>query len=228
MLHKLSHKQWTKIAKTISALIVLVLVIIGIAFVIRDFSFEAIREAIRSQGRLGQFVYILFLIFSIIIPPITSLPFWPLALFVYGFWTAVFLTFIGNLTGGMIVYYFARKFGRPFVKKIVGKHRIKEVDGFAQYAGWKAILTLRILSNISFDYVSYAMGLVKFSAVTFFLITAITSFAAAVLTFFILDRAISLGGSLSAVIIISALILSLYGGIRVWRNYKNSKNSTKH
>ena len=171
----------------------------------------------------GKVVYVLFLILSTIVAPITSLPLWPVALFTYGYRTAVLLTFFGNVSGAMVNFLLARKFGRPLVEKLVGGKGIKEIDKFTDVVGWKAFLWLRILGNISFDVISYAMGLTNIRILVYFLITFATSLLWTGLVFLFLKTAFSLGKLPSILLISLGYLLSLYGGIRVWRRHIDHK-----
>lgn len=203
-------------------LIVILFIVIftAIYFFSRGFSYKELKELIEMQGIMGYVIYVIFLILTTVIAPLTSVPLLPIALFAYGYKNAVILTFIGNSIGSFTNFLIARKFGRPIIKKLVGMKGIEKIDEFAKEAGWKTFLIMRILANISSDYISYAMGLTKFNTSIYLLITFFTSLVWISLVFFLLQTAFSLGRIPSIVIIVTAYALSLYSGFRVWKRHK--------
>ncbi len=215
-------KHHKRFARTF-ALVTFVVIFLSISSLLsRNFSFDAIAQFIKSQGRSGQILYVFYLLISTIIAPLTSLPLWPIALFSYGFWTAVFLTFLGNFFGGVANFYIARFFGREIIEKIAGKRFLKSIDEFAKDIKWRSFLVLRILGNISFDAISYAIGLTSFKGFIYISITLVTQFIWVLGGFYLLDRAISLGKIPSIIMIGLVYVLAIYGGIELWHRHRHN------
>ena len=215
-----------KLRKTAKAAPVIVLVILTVfvfSYLYGGLSIEDLRVVIQEQGVFGQIIYVSYHVVSVVFSPLVSIALWPIALLVYGFWQAVFLSFLGSVMGGMVAFYLAKRFGRPLVKKLVGQEALEKIDEFAAVVGWRAFFILRLLSSNYFDYVSYAAGLTKMSAWAYFIITFFTSSIWTVTVFFILEKAIYLGKIPSLLIIGLFFAVALYGAIQAWKRYSTKK-----
>lgn len=167
--------------------ITLIVIFVIFIFLLSFLDIDQIGEIIKNWGFWGQLVYVLFLILSVIISPLISIPLWLTAYAAYGFWWAAILTYIGNLIGGMCAFFIARKYGRPIIKKFAGSKSLEKIDKFTDVVGWKTFFVLRLLTNNYFDYVSYAAGVSNMNSRLYFVITAITSFIWSIFVFFIIQ-----------------------------------------
>jgi len=174
------HKKKTKT-------IVLIVILILSTYLFVSLDLNKIGDIIGNWGFLGQIVYVLYLVVSVVISPLISIPLWITAYAAYGFWLAVILTSIGNLFGGMCAFLIARKYGRSVVARFAGNKSLKKIDEFAGAIGWKTFFILRLLTNNYFDYVSYAAGISNVSTKTYFVITAITAFIWSIFIFLVIQ-----------------------------------------
>ena len=213
-----------KLAKVVSLIVIIILLTTGYLYFKKGFSFEDLKQVIVEQGARGYVIYIVYLMVSTILIPLASLPLWPIVLYSYGFWPSIILTFIGNLFGGMANFLIARIFGRNLVQKIAGKKFLKEVDSYSKdIDNWKSLFLVRTLGNISFDVVSYAVGLTKINIVHYFIATVVTTFAWVFGAFFLLDKAIAFGRIPSMAIIGVVYFLALYGSYELWHRHHSHK-----
>lgn len=196
---------------------ILLIVIILFAHLLKSLDLEAIADAVKNQGVTGWLIFVFFITVSIVFSPVNALIIMPLALISYGYWLAATLTFIGNVIGGAINFYIARKFGRPVVGKIVGKKLIKRVDEFTEVAGWKGFLILRILGSNYYDYVSYAAGFTNLKENIYFAITIPTSLVWTFLLFYLMEKAITFNEMIYVVVIGTVYVASLYLGYEAWK-----------
>ena len=117
-----------------------------------------------SVGSLGPIVYMLMMIIAIVFAPIPSSPLAIFAGTVFGLWWGTLWTIIGASVGALIAFFIARKFGRPFVVKILSEKKLSEIE--ARFSERNLVLTvflLRLLPLPLFDAVSYAAGLTHIS-----------------------------------------------------------------
>lgn len=191
--------------------------IILFAFILRSLELEAVANAIKDQGVLGWLVFIFFISVSVVFSPVNALIIMPIALISYGLFLAALLTFIGNIIGGTLNFYIARKFGRPMVEKIVGKKLINKVDEFTEVAGWKGFLMLRILGSNYYDYVSYAAGFTNIKEKIYFAITIPTSFVWTFILYYLIEKAITFNEVIYLVVIATVYVASLYLGYEAWK-----------
>jgi uncharacterized membrane protein YdjX (TVP38/TMEM64 family) len=220
---KLRKKSLRKI---ISFAAVLFAILIS-AYIVRSIDTNPITDAITNQGVTGWAIYLLFIIVSVVFSPVNALIMMPIALIGYGFWLAVTLTFVGNVIGGAINFFVARKFGRPVVGKIVGKKLIEKVDEFTEVAGWKGFLLLRILGSNYYDYVSYAAGFTNLKNSIYFAITVPTSLVWTFLLFYLIEKAITFNRAIYIVVIATVYVASLYLGYEAWKKIQVKKTDTK-
>ncbi len=206
----------------------LLVVIVLFVYFLRSLELEAVADAVKDQGVVGWFVFVFFITVSIVFSPVNALIIMPLALISYGYWLAATLTFIGNVVGGAINYYVARKFGRPVVGKIVGKKLIKRVDEFTEVAGWKGFLILRILGSNYYDYVSYAAGFTNLKDNIYFAITIPTSLVWTFLLYYLMERAITFNEVIYVVVMGTVYVASLYLGYEAWKRIRVKSKQAGH
>jgi uncharacterized membrane protein YdjX (TVP38/TMEM64 family) len=195
----------------------LVATIVVFAYLLRSLELEAITNAIKEQGALGWFIFIFFISVSVVFSPVNALIIMPIALISYGYFLAASLTFLGNIIGGTLNFYIARKFGRPIVEKIVGEKLIEKVDEFTEVAGWKGFLILRILGSNYYDYVSYAAGFTNLKDKVYFAITIPTSLVWTFILYYLIDKAINFNEVIYLVVIGTVYVASLYLGYEAWK-----------
>lgn len=212
-----------KTARVVTATVLVILTVFVFFYLYTGLSTEDLKIIIQEQGVFGQIIYVVYHVVSVVLSPLVSIALWPIAFLVYGFWRAVFLSFLGSVMGGMAAFYLAKRFGRPLVRRLVGQEALEKIDDFTDVVGWRAFFILRLLSSSYFDYVSYAAGLTKMNVWAYFVITLITSSIWTVAVFFVLAKAIDLGRIPSFLIIGLFFGAALYGAIQAWKIYGAKK-----
>lgn len=120
---------------------------------------------------LGLTVYLLILILETILIPISAIPFIPLISQSYGFFVSIILTLFGWVIGGVIAFAISRKFGKPFIKKIISLDKIEEYENLIpEHKKFISLILIRFF--VPFDIINYLLGLfTKISLKTFFIST---------------------------------------------------------
>lgn len=212
--------------------ILIFLTLFGQALAIRV-DYGRIIEMIKNLGVLGAVLFVILLALTIIISPLTSIPFWVGAVYLYNFWPALILLLLGHYLGASTNFGIARIWGRPAVKKLIGEKGLVKVDEFTNIAGWQTLFLLRLLVGVSFDYASYAIGLTPMSFLTFLIVTIIGTFPGTALSLYLLDKAVQInpwllvlfwavGFTLAAVVGRTLYIFK----IREYRTLKRENQST--
>ncbi|HLT21252.1 MAG TPA: TVP38/TMEM64 family protein [Thermomicrobiales bacterium] len=92
---------------------------------------------------------------------------------VYGVFWGWLLSVAGHALAATVCFYLARSLGRRPVETLTGKVGLEAVDGWIQRRGAMAVLVTRLVPGISFDVVSYAVGLTGMSYGRFLLATVL-------------------------------------------------------
>ncbi len=138
-------------------------------------NFGGIIEFLKQNTLLGAVIYVIYAILSVVIITLPIVPLWPVSLFIYPFWVAFILSLFGQVLGSSTNFFLARKFGGPFVSKMMGKKLFNEIEHFINIDNPKTFFIIRLLGSNYFDPISYIAGLSKMSFKTFLIITTVTS-----------------------------------------------------
>lgn len=134
---------------------------------------QAVQDLIQSFGILGPFFVIIFFILDVVIVPIPGPLVAIAAGYLYGKLTGTIISVVGNILGSVIAFCLARKFGRPFVEKLISEKELSHFDGIFKKRGLHALWIGYIFPIFPSDTISYAAGLSKVKFRTFFIIMSI-------------------------------------------------------
>jgi uncharacterized membrane protein YdjX (TVP38/TMEM64 family) len=167
-------------------LIVFVVAIAALTVGINAIGLERIREIIDGAGVFAPLIYILVKVVTFVVAPLSSGPIQLFSGVAFGLIPGTIYTLIGEVIGGSINFWLARRFGRPVVERVVGKDEMPRIDRFInQIVDWKTLLYARIFLFSIYDFVSYAVGFSRLSFRTYAIISAgagvIPTFIAALL-----------------------------------------------
>ncbi len=151
-----------------------------LTFGINAVGIENLQQVIRDAGPLAPLLYILIKALTYIFAPLTSGPIQVVAGTLFdSLWLGVFYTLIGEVIGGSISFWVARRLGRPIVVRLVGQKNMRQVDDFYanQMGGWRSLAAARIVLFSVWDFLSYAAGLAKtVSFRAYFLVSVVLGF----------------------------------------------------
>jgi len=125
---------------------------------------ENLQQMIEDAGIFAPLLYIFIKAITYIFAPLTSGPIQAAAGTLFGsIELGVLYTLIGEVIGGSISFWIARRFGRPVVLRFVGNEGMKQVDDFYQnrMGGWVSLAVARLVLFSVWDFLSYAAGLAK-------------------------------------------------------------------
>jgi len=135
-----------------------------LTFVINAIGIDNLQQLIRDAGPLAPLLYIAIKALTYIFAPLTSGPIQVVAGTLFdSLWLGVLYTLIGEVLGGSISFWIARRFGRPLVVRLVGRKNMRQVDDFYenQLGGWYSLAIARLVLFSVWDFLSYAAGLAK-------------------------------------------------------------------
>jgi len=179
---------------------------------------EILTESIGRYGAFGMLIYVLGATGATIVAPLTFLPLLPVAVVLWGSFSAALLSIAAWTAGAVVAFVVARRFGQPVVWRLIGKHRIAQISKlFPEHHLFITVVLLRIALPV--DLVSYALGLfsvMRFSQYTIATLLGIIPFAFALAYLSEVNTSLQVG-ALALGIIIIALGLS-----RVQKKYQKT------
>lgn len=108
----------------------------------------------------GKIIYILLLIASIVLAPITVIPFIPIASNQWGWFETSLLTIFGWTAGSIIAFFIARVYGKKVVEKFISLKKIRSMERMIPKKNeFLGIIVLRVTFPV--DFLSYAIGLLS-------------------------------------------------------------------
>lgn len=135
LLNTLRHpkKQWMKVSLHLLVLLAFALIVYAFywGFTHEIFtSNAALEEFLYALGPIAPFIFVIIQMSQTIIPFIPASLIVPIGLLIFGLSSGFFLSFIGIMSGSIINFTLARKFGRPLVEILASE---KQLD---KYIGW--------------------------------------------------------------------------------------------
>jgi uncharacterized membrane protein YdjX (TVP38/TMEM64 family) len=154
--------------------VVFVAVTLAITLGIEAIGADRLRAAVESAGPLAPLVYVGVRVVTFVVAPLSSGPLAFAAGVMFGLWPGLVLTLIAEVLGGSVNFWIARKLGRPFVQRMVGRNGMGRVEQFYRQAGNPWMLAYARLFFFSiYDFISYAAGLTPIRFRDYVLVTAV-------------------------------------------------------
>lgn len=138
-------------------------------------------ETIRSYGAWGAAVSALLMVLQALAAPIPAYLLTISNAMVYGWAAGALLSWSSAMLAAAICFWIARMLGRDFIMRFVTSGVLARIDKFFEHYGKNAVLILRLMPFMSFDYVSYAAGLTGMSFVDFLIATGVGQLPATIL-----------------------------------------------
>ncbi len=135
------------------------------AYLITEFiGIAELKDTAASAGLWGYLAVIVLKITTIIVVPLGGGPIYVIAGAVYGFWTALLITFIGDVIGFTAAFYISRRYGNVLLKYVVPSQHMPMLEKiFARGSEWKTFIKGRIAFATLPEVFAYAAGLTAVS-----------------------------------------------------------------
>lgn len=160
-----------KYKSVIKAVLVIAILTIILQWLLPTMTSEEFKAYVIKVGILGPVIIISYTVLSHIVAPLTGSPSVILSWTVYGVIKGSLYLYISSMISAAINFWIAKKFGREWVTKLVGKSQMKDVDSFVKVSGTKLLKVCRIFGWPLFEIVSYAFGLTNMSFNKYYSIT---------------------------------------------------------
>lgn len=154
----------------------------------RSFTEEEIITFINEAGFFAPLVFMLLLLLTLIIAPLSGSPIIYAGYFAFG-QNVIFYSVLTSYISFVLNFIIARKWGRNIVKKFVGKNEIKKIDDLTENHGAAILILLRLFQGSMGDFVSFAMGLTNMKFKTYFIVSLIASIPGTIIWYYLSLRA---------------------------------------
>ena len=175
-------KQIKNILKLVIVLLELLILALLISIIIHYNLFYFLKDINKISGfieKFGVIAPIIFILLQIIQVIVFIIP-GEVTGFVGGilfgaFWGTVYTT-IGVVLGSYFAFWLARRFGRPFVEKMIGQKYIKKLDGFSETKITFIFFMIFLLPLFPDDIFCFLAGLTKMKTKIFLIIVSLGRF----------------------------------------------------
>lgn len=127
--------------------------------VARSGDLEQLKLYIQSYGNWAPVASLGLMVGQALAAPVPSFTITFANGLVYGVFWGWLLSLAGHALAATVCFWLARSLGRRPVQTLTGKVGLATVDGWIERRGAVAVLVTRLVPGISFDVVSYAVGL---------------------------------------------------------------------
>ena len=134
---------------------------------------ERLRAYILSFGNWAPFVSLALMVGQALAAPVPSFTLTFANGLAFGLLWGWLLSVAGHALAATVCFWLARALGRGAVDKLAGRVGLHSVDGWVARRGALAVLVARLAPGISFDVVSYAVGVTGMRYSRFILATVI-------------------------------------------------------
>lgn len=137
---------------------------------------EFLAQILQGHTIIAPLAFMVVRSSSVIIPPIPGLAFDIVGIIAFGPVLGFVYAELGIMLGASVVFWIARKFREPAVKRFVSLQKLHHWEGkLSEKQKFWGLVGLRLPTNAFFDYISYAAGLSTASFKKFFVTTLIGS-----------------------------------------------------
>lgn len=156
----------------IAPLVFTIVVVLSLYFAGRAIDPAIIKGWVDRAGVFGPLLIIAIAVITSVVAPLSGTPTALVGFALYGP-KVVFLLTMGALVSAAINFKISKRWGRPVVKKMVGKENMTTIDKFIKDYGLVTLLFIRMFLVSVQDFVSYAMGLTNISFWPYMAITVV-------------------------------------------------------
>jgi len=122
---------------------------------------EFFSDFLSQTGFLAPLVMLVIQILQVIIAPIPVQPVSIASGYIFGALWGFVIAYSGLLIGSFIAFYLGKTFGRPLVKRVVGKRTMNKYDGYIQKVSVFVLTIIYFLPLFPDDEITYILGMSK-------------------------------------------------------------------
>jgi uncharacterized membrane protein YdjX (TVP38/TMEM64 family) len=176
----------------------------------------AIREYVLGFGPWAPAVFVLVQVLQVLVAPIPGQVLAVAGGYLFGPWLGAAYSLAGMTIGSAIAFGLSRRFGRPYVSRLVGARRLARFDAFVDRAGLPGVFLLFLVPGLPDDVVCFVAGVTTIP-IPLLILAAVTGRAPA-LVFASFVGAELAGGRLLVAGVVVAVLLVAWGLGYVYRH----------
>ncbi|MGB3682832.1 MAG: VTT domain-containing protein [Rubrobacteraceae bacterium] len=123
---------------------------------------ERLQALVEQTGAWSPLAYIAAKALATIVAPFSGVPLKAASGALFGFTEGFVYSVLGDVIGGCVCFWGARRLGRGAVERFAGTRELDRVDELAYYSGgWRAVLFGRLALPPVYNLISLAAGFTK-------------------------------------------------------------------
>lgn len=203
------------------------LVIVGIVLAAKYLGGDQLRLLVEGAGAWAPLALVLGKALTIVAAPLSGGPLYPLAGALFGAGPAILYLTAGDVLGGTVAFFLARRFGRALVERMLKKSAAGFLDRALHFMGTvPGFFVARVCFVALPEAVAYAAGLTRLRYLPFVSIYALVGLAPTVVLAWLGDVAFTAGsGWLLAFGLIGGTVAAGVGALLFARLTKNVRPS---
>lgn len=162
-----SKKKQLILCLTLVVLASLIIYLLG-----KRITSEDVFNLVKKAGLWAPLLYIFLFALTHIIAPLSATPIYFAGYALFTNKVQIY-TYLATCLSAAVNFWIAKKWGRSFVAKLVGKKDMSKIDHFIRDHGLKTLIFLRLTQGHLVDFISYAYGLTNMNFTPYFLVTAL-------------------------------------------------------
>ncbi len=171
---------------------------------------DKLKGFILSFGILSPLIFILLVITQVLLAPVPGQAAGFASGYIFGTLMGTIYSMIGLIIGSYIAFVLARKYGRPFVEKVVDKKTLQKFDKICLNNGVFTLFLIYLLPALPDDAICYIAGLTKIRIRNLVLISAIGRFPGFLVLNLVGDGVASSNIKFSLILFSVLMVVSLF------------------
>ncbi|MHB9285914.1 TVP38/TMEM64 family protein [Halobacteriales archaeon Cl-PHB] len=134
---------------------------------------EKARAFVRGYGPLAPVALVALHVLQVVFAPIPGQAVGVVGGYLFGPWVGTALTMVGVAVGSAIAFWLARRFGRPYVERMVHRKHVERFDGITDEQATVALFVVFLLPGLPDDVICFCGGLTTISMRRFVLLAVV-------------------------------------------------------
>lgn len=204
-------------------IIILLIILLLNLFIIFFSNTDEITKVIYDSKNFAPIIIILLIILEVVIAPIPGTLIMISTGYIYGFFWGSVICYIGNVIGTTIAFFLSRKFGRPFISKIVSQKKIEYYDKFLS-RHHVLLWIVYAIPIFPIDIISFAVGSSNMRFRKFFLVISLALIPNLFIINYIGDKMNLLGAGKSIISYFAFATVLIFILLLIFNAIKKDKN----
>lgn len=170
----------------------------------------AIRDSILGFGVMAPVVFVLIQVGQVLVAPIPGQAIAVAGGYLFGPWLGAVYSLIGMAIGSTIAFFVSRRYGRPYVNRLVGARHVARFDAFIDRTGLTGVFLVFLVPGLPDDVICFVAGISRIR-IRVLVLTAVLGRAPAVIFASFIGAELATGQLLLAglVLVVAAVVWTI-------------------